>query len=117
MTDQNENNTSIADIMGSFTRASAGGDEELLRIASNFSRQINGRQQRTLSMLKMFALQCHDKNPHIQLMVEHFLKYYMEIKQYHESGAFVMRALDAIAVKRYIAPDAVKVNVNKSSMI
>lgn len=109
----NENKTQVSDIMGLMTQSSGGGDEELLRIASNFSRQITGRQQRTMAMLYMFGI---SKGGEIEKKITKFLDYYMTNKQYHESGPFVMRALDAIAVKRYIDPGAVKVNVNKQMM-
>lgn len=105
------------DVENAFTNlfggiASGTGEEELLRIAARFSRQISARQMRCLVRLTMAAEAApKDSKTKAQLMaiVEHWLEY----KQYHNSNLYVMRALDSISLRKYINDSSFKVNVQK----
>lgn len=115
MADLNEEkkDVSMADIMDSFNQSSSGGEEEILRIASNYALQINPIQIRTLMMLKMLAITYNKKNQALCYQIEEFIKQYLEMKHFHESGAFIMRVIDSLSVKRLITQDTAKVNVMK----
>jgi len=108
-----KNKVNISDLMASFSHSSEGGDEELLRIASNYALQISPDQISTIMKLKMFALDYRHLNKDLPAKIEIFIKEYLEIKHYHESGSFIERIIGSLSLKRIIPQDAVKVNVMK----
>lgn len=110
---EQNNDVSMANIMESFNQSSNGGEEEILRIASNYALQIGSQQIRTLLMLKMVAIEYASKNHAFATQTELFVKEYLDMKHHHESGAFIMRVIDSLAVKRLITENTAKVNVMK----
>lgn len=104
--------TNISDIFSAFSH-SAGGDDEILRIASQYALQVMPNQIDTLTRLRTFALDYAQYNPDLKPKIEIFIKEYLEIKHFHESGGFIGRIIEALSVKRLIPTDAVKFNVMK----
>lgn len=94
-----------------FSSQSGTGEEELLRIASKYSLQLSGAQLRTLTICSMIYNQVpdHPNSKALRGIVEKWL----EMKQYHGSNLYVMRALDSIALRRFVNENSVKVNVQK----
>lgn len=92
--------------------ASGTGEEELLRIAAKYSLQLSGRQIRCLIKLNMLADQI--PNTPTSLALHSLITHWLEHKQHHNSGMYVMAALDSIALRRFITTEAFKVNVQKN---
>lgn len=92
------------------TSASGSGEEELLRIASNYSRQISGAQMRILLYLEDLAQSLNEKKAK---RLQHFLTKWLEYKQYNNSDIFVMKALEHISLRKFINENTLKVNIEK----
>jgi len=112
MSNENEQNN-VADIMNAFASGSQGGDEEILKIASDYALQINPAQISSLLKLKMFAIDNWGQYPHIMEKVEKFTHEYLTMKKFHESGMFIRTIIADLSLKKVIPNDAVKVNVMK----
>lgn len=108
-----EKKPNIADLMANFGDTSGGSDEEMLKIASNYSLQMSGRQIACLMKLKMFALSYGHLNKTLLSDIETFIKEYLELKHFHESGPFIRAVIGDLSLKRIIPNDATKVNVMK----
>lgn len=91
--------------------ASGTGEEELLRIAAKYSLQISGRQVRCLLRLRMYQTKAGDQ-PASDIL-KSFIEKWLEWQQYHGSMAYVMRALDSIALRKFVNENTFKVAVNK----
>lgn len=91
--------------------ASGTGEEELLRIASRYSLQITARQVRCLIKLRMHMEKAGEQRSSVILrsLIEKWLDY----QQYHGSMAYIMRALDSVALRKFINENTFKVAVNK----
>jgi len=93
---------------------SGGGEEELLKIASSYALQLSAAQIRALLRLEM-----HSRNflrrgkKEIAENLHNFVTRWIELKRNNNSDAFVMRALDAISLRRLIGENAVKVDIQK----
>lgn len=92
------------------TSASAGGEEELLRIASKHAMQLSARQIKVLLYLEMMV-KAYPKEQ--QEMISNFITRYLELKQNNNSDVFVMRALDSISLRKFINAGSFKVNIEK----
>lgn len=88
--------------------ASGTGEEELLRIASTYSRQITARQIKAVVYLEWIAKQ-HPQGEKIQRFVDRWL----ELKQYNNSDAFVMKALEFISLRKFLNENSFKVQIEK----
>lgn len=86
------------------------GEEELLRIASTYSRQITARQIRALLYLEMAAVV---SSVQVQKMLKHFVERWLELKQYNNSDLFVMKALEFISLRKFINENTMKINLQK----
>jgi len=91
--------------------ASGTGEEELLRIAAKFSVQISGRQMRCLVKIQGHLEQASVKTK--TALIAMVAKWF-ELKQYHNSNIYVMRALDSIALRKFVNENTFKVNVQKN---
>lgn len=100
------------------------GEEELLRIASNYSLQINAKQIKCLLFIenkaRMFqALANSEETPlkikyrYISEYLREFVVRWLELKQHNNSDVFVMRALDSISLRKFINENTLKVNIEK----
>lgn len=106
----------MADIMSAFAQSSNNGDEEMLRIASEYSLQVGPRQMRTLLLLDLAAYQYKHLNADLPILFGDLIaKKWLQLKHHHESGPFIMRVIDSLAVKKLVPNDAVKVNVMKNT--
>lgn len=92
------------------TSASGTGEEELLRIASTFSLQINPAQIKCLLYIEWVA---RTMEPTKRQQLQTFVDRWLELKQYNGSDMFVMRALDSISLRKFIGENAFKVNIEK----
>lgn len=93
------------------TSSSANGEEELLRITANYTRQISGRQMLCLLALRYYAgILPH---PDDRAALTQFIDQWLEYKQYHNSAPFLMRALDAISLRKLTNENTMKINVDK----
>lgn len=94
--------------------SSASGDEELLRIVSDFSLQLSSSQIRALIWLKTKAitLQSLGRKTEAQMLVtviEDWVKY----KKNNFSDVFMMRAVESISLRKFIGNNSFKVDVMK----
>lgn len=103
----------ITDVLNAFGSSSGGGDEEILKLASKYALQLNPFQMGTIMRLKMFAIDYGESNPKLQIKIATFLKEYLDLKHYHESGMFIQRIIADLSLKRIIPQDATKINVMK----
>lgn len=87
------------------------GEEELLRIASNYSRQITARQIRALVYLELIAEVSDDLT---KRLINRFIEKWLELKRYNNSDIFVMKALEFISLRKFINENTMKLNINKS---
>jgi len=90
--------------------ASGTGEEELLRVAARYSLQIGTRQLRTLLQLRLLADQCEETT---KQAIINFIEKWLDYKQYHNSMPYIMRALDSIALRKFVNENTFKVAVNK----
>ena len=79
--------------------SSLGGEEEMLRIASTYSRQITSYQIKCLLFLELKASRLDEKNKEA---LNSFVKRWLELKQYNNSASFVVRALETISLRKFI---------------
>lgn len=94
--------------------ASGTGEEELLRIASDYALQLSARQIRALLRLKWRAAQSKAAGRHEEAkMIIDFADGWLLLKKNNFSDKFVMRALDAISLRHYIGENAFKVDIRK----
>lgn len=91
--------------------ASGSGEEEMLRVVSKYSKQLSARQIRVLVYLKLWALQTTIEKD--SLMINQFLEYYLDLKDYNNSGGYMQQALEAVSLYRYINESAFKVDIQK----
>jgi len=111
-----QQNTALADrfqqLLGS--SMSGGEDEKLLELASNFSVQLSAAQVRTLIAVNMFADVLDSKGKIDQAKIlRSFLKKYLDLKKYHGSDFYVMRALDSISLRKFMSQTPIGVDVIK----
>ena len=117
----------LEDAFGQLFKSSVSGtgEEELLRIASDYALQITAKQVRLLMFLlhraDYFSLraeyasdlaikkQCEYATRYLRNFVEKWL----ELKKHNNSDAFVMRALDSISLRKFINENTLKVNIEK----
>jgi len=90
------------------TSASGTGEEELLRIASVYSRQLSARQIKAVLYLEWVARDHEEK-----VRIRAFVDKWMELKQYNNSDIFVMKALEFISLRKFINENTMKVNIEK----
>lgn len=90
------------------------GEEELLRLASSYSRQYSSTQIRILLYLGYRAdLYEAQGNIYKAKQLRNFVEGYEKLKQYNNSDAFVMRALDSISLRKFINENTLRINVEK----
>lgn len=96
------------------TSASGTGEEELLKIASTYSRQISAAQIRAILYLEWIGRNLKANGKTVEAsQVSHFVDRWLELKQYNNSDMFVMRALDSISLRKFIGENAFKIDIQK----
>jgi len=106
------NDINMEDAFGKlFSTSSSGtGEEELLRIASTYSRQFSSKQIKVLLYLE-WSIPIYP--PDTQKRIRKFIDRYLELKQYNNSDGFVMKALEHISLRKFINENTMKVNIEK----
>lgn len=108
-----KNKFAVTDLMNIFSSSTESADGEMLKIASQYALQMTPDQLNTVMRLKMFVLDYGEYNPNIAPAVEMFIKEYLDLKHYHESGMFIRGVIGDLSLKRIIPQDATKINVMK----
>lgn len=90
---------------------SASGDQELLRVATDFAPQYTGEQMRTLCYI--YGLIARRPDSFFAKMVEPILDKYVLFKRNHDSALYVQAALDSIALRKFVNENTMKVNIQK----
>lgn len=116
----------LEDAFGQLFKSSVSGtgEEELLRIASDYALQIKASQFRLLLYLKhkasAFELASRYSTGGRKLQFEYAASYlrqfvmdWLEYKKHNNSDVFVMRALDSISLRKFINENTLKVNIEK----
>ncbi len=105
--------------VGDFFKAgvSGSGEEELLRIASNFSLQLYSDQIKCALFCEIMALRLkrHIK-PKFQEageILENFIPRWLKLKEQNNSADFVQRCLEFISLRRFLNEQSFKVNIQK----
>lgn len=113
MEDQKEK--SLADKFQALLSTTGGGDDEaLLNLASSFSVQLSASQIRILLALNFFAdVLVVEGNEGQAKVLRSFLIKYIDLKKYHGSDFFVMRALDSVSLRRFMQERPIGVDVIK----
>lgn len=111
--EKEEEGGNLEDAFGNLfkTSASGTGEEELLRIASTYSRQLSTRAIKAILYLEWITAEREGKS--YQERMKHFIDRWLELKQYNNSDQFVMRALDSISLRKFIGENAFKINIEK----
>lgn len=93
------------------TSQSGSGEEELLRIASQFSLQITAPQIKCL----LYILHRADtaKETWVAERLRSFVRKWLEYKQNNNSDIFVMKALEHISLRHFINENSMKINIDK----
>jgi len=92
------------------TSVSGSGEEELLRIASDFSLQLTARQIKALLFLKYSGYYMTEKG---QEIINEFLINWLKYKRQNNSDLFVMKALEFISLRKFLNEQSFKVNIEK----
>ena len=92
------------------TSASGTGEEELLRIASNYSLQLSAKQMKALLYLEWWIPKLPEEEKE---RVRAFIRRWLELKQNNNSDLFVMKALEHISLRKFINENTMKVNIEK----
>lgn len=94
--------------------ATGTGEEELLRIASDYALQLSAAQIRALLRLELESIDLDKKGRKTEAeKIQHFVKGWIKYKRNNNSELFVMRALDAISLRRFIGENAFKIDIQK----
>lgn len=101
------------------------GEEELLRIASDYALQINAHQIKLLLYLEHRASQYRQMAALPQFKAKAawyewqanylttFVFRWLDLKRHNNSDVFVMRGLDSISLRKFINENTLKVNIEK----
>lgn len=101
------------------------GEEELLRIASDYALQLSAKQIKALLYIehwagKFRALADKQANPLIAAYykwqgayLSEFVFRWLDLKRHNNSDVFVMRGLDSISLRKFINENTLKVNIEK----
>lgn len=113
MNDEQTPSVNLEDKVASWLQSSVSGtgEEELLRIASTYSRQISARQIRCLLYIEMVAAVSPEET---KKLLTQFIERWLELKQYNNSDIFVMKALEFISLRKFINENTMKLNINKT---
>lgn len=108
--------TSVEDKFQSLfgSSVSGTGEEELLRLASSFSRQYSAKQIKIILWLELKAHEFEETGRTIGARaIRSFIERYENLKQYNNSDIFVMKALDSISLRKFINENTLRINLDK----
>jgi len=90
------------------------GEEELLRMASKYSMQLNSAQMKCLLYLQFKADYYRViKKDWLADMIENFMLKYLEYKEFNNSAPFVMKIVEYISLRRFLTEQSFKVDIKK----
>ena len=96
---------------GLFSSASSGsGEEELLRIASQFALQITAPQIRVVLFLKDVALK---RGGEVASRINAFVDEWLRIKSHNNSDIYIMKALEYVSLRKFLNEQSFKVDIQK----
>jgi len=99
-------------LLGSST--TGGDDEKLLELASKFSLQLSASQIRILMAINLISdIAEKEGDEKGSFVLRSFSRKYLELKQYHGSDFFVMRALENVSLRKFMAQQPINVDVIK----
>lgn len=112
MSEEKNNNINLEDAFQNLfrTSVSGSGEEELLRIASTYSLQLTAGQIRLLLFLEYRSQQIGGATG---VLINSFVKRWLELKQNNNSDIFVMKALEFISLRKFLGESSFKVNIDK----
>ena len=90
---------------------SASGDQELLKVASEFAPQFTGPQIKTLCFVQ--GLIASRPTSPFAMKMRPIIEKFIEYKRNHNSAMYVMQALDSIALRKFVNENTMKVNIQK----
>lgn len=94
-----------------FKSSSSGtGEEELLRIATDFSSQLTSKQIKAILFLEMIA---YNADTETQAILVRFVDRWLRLKRNNNSDLFVMKALEHISLRKFMTENSMKVDVSK----
>lgn len=101
-------------IKGMFGKgASAGGEEELLKVVAEYAIQISAQQMRVLMWLRDFGLRQKEKNPMLAIRIDTFIAEWREYKKNHQTVESILKANEAINLGKWIKAGLIDINVQK----
>lgn len=118
----------LEDAFGKLFKSSVSGtgEEELLRIASDYALQITAPQIKCLQYIEHWAdkLRMMAKRPDLDANVKLYYEWqasqlstfafrWLDLKRHNNSDVFVMRGLDSISLRKFINENTLKVNIEK----
>lgn len=89
---------------------SASGEEELLKVASQYALQIDAKQIRCLLYLEDLAQR---RGGDDKKRLEAFIARWLEFKAHNNSDVFVMAALQHISLRKFLNEQSFKVAIQK----
>jgi len=95
--------------------ASGSGEEELLRVASDYALQLNAEQIKILLYMEGVALAVKETSKWRYDRIYAFIHRYLELKKHNQSDLFIMASLREISLRRYLNEGSFKVNIDKGN--
>lgn len=92
------------------TSVSGTGEEELLRIAGDFSSQLSAKQIKAVLFLEMIAYEAQGE---LKQSLLNFVSRWLILKKNNNSDLFVMKALEYISLRKFINENSLKIDVSK----
>lgn len=111
--EKTEQRVNISEIMSIISGGSESSDAEMLNIATNYALNLKQRQIKEIVMLRGMALDYGYLNNQMPVVVETFLKDYIDLKHFHESGPYIQGVLREISLYKLWSSESGKVNVMK----
>lgn len=95
--EENEKQQDLTNIMQGLFQATSG-EEDMLRVATKYTLQLTQEQVKLLLFIK-WASTFTEKH---RERLNNFVNEYLEMKQYCNSGIFVMKLFEFLSLKRFI---------------
>lgn len=92
---------------------SAGGEEEMLRIASEFSLQLDADQIRAILFLEMFSARLAVILPEEGKWLKNWCSEWRKLKKNNHSDQFMVAIMDRISLRKYFNDQTFRVNIDK----
>lgn len=111
MSDTNIEEVAVSDLLGN--SSSPGGEEEMLRIASEFSLQLDADQIRAILWLEMFAKRLGRVLPEEGRWLANWCAEWRKLKKNNHSDQFMVAIMDKISLRKFFNEQTFKVNIDK----